>query len=59
MAQGNGSFPKSLTWVVDQLGEYEGEGSMFGEKYTTTKFKFGVIEMKLRNTNLRMIRDNS
>lgn len=32
---------------------------MFGEKYTATKFKFGVIEMKRRNTNLRMIRDNS
>lgn len=33
MAQGNGSFPKSLIWVVDWLGEYEEEGNMFGGKY--------------------------
>lgn len=36
MAQGNGSFPKSLIWVVDQLGEYEGEGNMLRGKYAVT-----------------------
>lgn len=63
MAQENGSFPKSLIWVEDSHGDYEGEGNMFGGKYAVTNYRwyfYGVLEMQLRNTNLRMVsRDNS
>lgn len=56
MAQGKGSFPKSLIWVADQLREYEWEENTFGGKYAKQMFEFGVvIKMKVRNINLRMI----
>lgn len=55
MTQRSVHFPKSLFWVIDYLEEYEREEKMLEGKYAIIVFKLRVMEMKLRNINLRVI----